>query len=95
MKIALVVPGFSRGPDDWAIPALQSLACRLARTQEIHVFSLRYPSAGRYAFCGLTHHAAGGGERSGLASLAVVTRTVRALLAEHRRGPVDLVHAGM
>lgn len=93
MKVALVVPGFSRDPDDWAIPALQSLACRLAEEHEVHVFSLRYPAPGRYSFDGLVHHATGGGNQAGLRSLAVVTRTVRAVLAEQRRAPFDLLHA--
>lgn len=93
MKIALVVPGFSRDADDWAIPALQTFACRLAAVHELHVFSLRYPAAGDYCFCGLRHHAVGGGSRAGLHSLAVIGRTVAALLAEHRRAPFDLFHA--
>ena len=93
MKIGLVVPGFSRNSDDWAIPALQTLACRLAQVHELHVFSLRYPAAGRYHLCGQTHHATGGGTRSGLYSLAVIGRTIRALLAEHRRAPFDVFHA--
>lgn len=93
MKVALVVPGFSRDPHDWAIPALQSLACRLAEEHEVHVFSLRYPPAGRNTFGGLAHHAMGGGSRGGLRSLAVISRTVRTLLAEHRRAPFDLLHA--
>lgn len=93
MKVAFVVPGFSRDPDDWAIPALQSLACRLAQQHALHVFSLRYPPAGRYTFDGLVHHATGGGNEAGPCTLAVLARTVRALLAEHRRAPFDLLHA--
>jgi glycosyltransferase involved in cell wall biosynthesis len=93
VKIAFVVPGFSRDPDDWAIPALQTLACRLARRHELHVFSLRYPAAGRHCFCNLVHHAIGGGTRAGLHSLTVAAYTIRALVIEHRRAPFDLFHA--
>ena len=93
MKVGLVLPGFSRDAGDWAIPALQSLACRLAQDHELHIFSLRYPAAGRYRLCGLVHHAVGGGDRAGLRSLAYGASALRQIVAEHRRAPFALLHA--
>ncbi|MDX1664078.1 MAG: glycosyltransferase [Candidatus Promineifilaceae bacterium] len=93
MRVAVVTPGFSRSEREWAIPALEALLCRLAAEHSATVFSLRYPAAGRYAFCGLTHQALGGGQRMGVASLGLVARAVRAIVAAHRRTPFDLLHA--
>ncbi len=93
MKIAWIVPGFSRDETDWAIPALQHLACHLAQTHEIHVFSLRYPAIGRYQFCNLTLHAMGGGTQFGVASLRYWQMAIRAVAAEHHKRPFHLLHA--
>ncbi|MGB3715784.1 MAG: glycosyltransferase family 4 protein, partial [Candidatus Promineifilaceae bacterium] len=93
MRIALITPGFSIDGDDWAIPALQSLAAGLARTHEIHVFSLRYPTAGLYDDFGFRHHAMGGGRARGLGSLKVWWKTYQALCKQHRESPFDAIHA--
>jgi glycosyltransferase involved in cell wall biosynthesis len=93
MRIAFVVPGFSAHPADWAIPALQHLAQALAAEHDLHVFSQRYPAAGTYRFDNLTHYAMGGGQRFGLASAKIWWQTSRAILAQHRRTPFDLIHA--
>lgn len=94
MKIALITPGFSRDENDWAIPALQTLATSLSETAEVHVFSLRYPATGRYQLGNVQHQAIGGGQRFGLASLLIWWQTLQAIVREHRRGrPFDVLHA--
>lgn len=93
MRIALILPGFSANANDWAIPALQQLATRLAVTHELVVFSLRYPAGGRYQFNNLTLLATGGGQRFRLASVGVWWHTLRAIIEEHRRKAFDLFHA--
>ncbi|GAB4452338.1 MAG: glycosyltransferase family 4 protein [Anaerolineae bacterium] len=93
MNIALITPGFSAHPDDWAIPALQNLARCLAQRHTLHLFSLRYPAVGVYRFDGLTHHAIGGGQRFGAASLKCWLDAARAVIRQHRRAPFHLLHA--
>jgi len=93
MRIALVVPGFSAHATDWAIPALLNLARRLAATHQLHLFSQRYPARGLYRFDTLTHHATGGGQQYGLASVQIWLQTAQAIIRQHRRTPFDLLHA--
>ncbi|MBE7553536.1 MAG: glycosyltransferase family 4 protein [Anaerolineales bacterium] len=93
MRIALVTPGFSAHASDWAIPALLNLACALAQTHEIHVFSQRYPAEGTYRFSGLIHHAVGGGQKFGPMSARIWLQTTQAIIHQHRQTPFDLLHA--
>lgn len=93
MRVALIVPGFSKHATDWAIPALQNLAVELAQTVSVAVFSLRYPRAGRYQFGPITHYAGGGGAHAGWHSLLIWQHTLRTIIAEHRRRPFDVLHA--
>lgn len=93
MRIALITPGFSADAGDWAIPALQSFALKFAKEHALHVFSLRYPAAGRYDWDDFTHHAIGGGQRYGLASLNIWRQTLGAIIRQHRRTPFDVLHA--
>jgi glycosyltransferase involved in cell wall biosynthesis len=97
MRIGLVVPGFGAHEADWPIPALKNLVVALARNHEIHVFSLRYPPRreenGPLSFQNLTHHPTGGGQRTGLSSLSIWARTLRAIRRQHRQTPFDILHA--
>lgn len=93
LTIALIVPGFSAGPDDWAIPALLNLARTLAPYHRLHVFSQRYPAPGLYRFDGLTHRAGGGGQNFGPASVKIWVDTAQAVIRQHRQRPFDLLHA--
>ena len=93
MRVALVLPGFSAQPEDWAIPALLNLALSLSSTCELHIFSQRYPARGVYHFSGLTHYALGGGQQFGLTSLRLWLQTAQAVIRQHRQTPFDLIHA--
>jgi glycosyltransferase involved in cell wall biosynthesis len=94
MRVGLVMPGFSAGPDDWCIPALRGFAARLARTDEVRLLTLRYPyRASRYTVEGVEVTALGGGLARGQASLPLWRDALRSLAAEHRRRPFDVLHA--
>lgn len=94
MKIGIVVPGFSAGPDDWCIPALRHLVARLAQTDDVRVIALRYPyRPHRYEAFGAMVTALGGGARQRAGSAAVWYTTLAVLRAEHRRRPFDVLHA--
>lgn len=93
MRVAIITPGFSAHPTDWAIPALLNLARCLAQSHEIHVFSQRYPARGVYQFDSLTHHALGGGQQFGLASAKIWLQSYQAVVRQHHHTPFDVIHA--
>lgn len=88
MKIALVVPGgVDRSGERRVIPCLLWLIERLvAAGDEVHVFALQQePSPGKWHLLGAQVHNAGRRPRR--------LRAVAGLLAEHRRGRFDVIHA--
>ena len=88
MKVALVVPGgVDRSGEQRVIPCLLWLIERLvAAGDEVHVFALQQePAPGRWALLGAQVHNAGRRPRR--------LRAAGDLLAEHRRGRFDVVHA--
>lgn len=93
MKIALITPGFSADPTDWAIPVLQNLSQSLAIEHDLHVFSLRYPKAGHYDWDTFTHDAIGGAQQGGLASINIWRKAVEAIVTAHQKAPFDILHA--
>ena len=93
MRIAIITPGFSAHPNDWAIPALLNLARTLISKHHVHIFSQRYPVKGIYQFDDLIHHALGGGQNFGPTSLRIWLQTSRAIITQHKKTPFDLLHA--
>ncbi len=96
MKIGIILPGFSASEDDWCIPALLDLARTLACRPniELHLFPLRYPHHRTpYDLFGARVHPLGGVNTRGAGRVPLLSRAVRAVWKEHRRGPFDLLHA--
>ena len=88
MKVALLVPGgVDRSGTHRVVPCLLALIERLvAAGDEVHVFALlQEPEPGSWSLLGASVHNAGRRPRS--------LRTIRAMLAQHRRAPFDVIHA--
>ena len=93
MRVAVIVPGFSAGDDDWCIPALLDLVRGLASNHDIEVFALRYPPVPRsYHVAGVRVHALGGGDLAGPRRLALLLRAASAIRERHRAAPFDVLH---
>lgn len=94
MKIALILPGFSAHERDWCIPVLLDYVRALSRTDEVHVFTLRWPEQrARYRVFGVDVRALGGTPRLGPRVVGLWARALAAITAEHRRRPFDVLHA--
>ena len=94
MKIALVVPGFSSHERDWCIPALLNYVRELRQHADVCVFSLRWPERrAAYEVFGARVVVLGGPRRLGVRVVDLWARALRAINAEHRRRPFDVVHA--
>lgn len=87
MKVALIVPGgVDRSAEYRVIPCLLGLIERLAARVELHVFTLNQePRPCRYELLGATVHNIGARPRR--------LRLLRAVFAEHRRRPFQVLHA--
>lgn len=87
MKIALVVPGgVDRSGEFRVIPALLALIKRLAARHRVHVYALRQePEPASWDLLGARIHNVG--------PRWTRARAVRAIWAEHRSAPFDLVHS--
>jgi glycosyltransferase involved in cell wall biosynthesis len=87
VRTALILPGgVDRSGTHRVIPVLLALAERLAAALDVHVFALRQEDRpSRYALRGFPVTNIGVGRTR--------LRAVRAVLAEHRRRPFDVLHA--
>lgn len=87
MKVALIVPGgVDRSGQGRVIPVLLWTIERLAAVAEVHIFALHQePAPGHWPLLGAEVHNAG--------KRPVLPRTLAAMLAEHRKGRFDVVHA--
>ena len=95
MKIAVVVPGFSRSSTDWCIPALRGHVDRLAGSgHDVHVFAIRWPPRQTcYRVGPALVHAFDGGQRLGVRVVGLWRRVIQGMTAEHRRGGFAVIHA--
>ena len=83
----MVLPGgLDRSNENWVIPYLLAIVERLAQRHELHVYAI-HPTLVResYRMAGATIHAVG--------RPVPEPRAVRMIVAEHRRGPFDVMHA--
>ena len=95
MKVAVLVPGFSRSTTDWSIPALRGHVDRLAGSgHDVHVYAVRWPhQPASYTIGSARVHAFGGGQRLGARVVGLWRRVTRAIGEEHRRGAFGVIHA--
>jgi glycosyltransferase involved in cell wall biosynthesis len=94
LRIGMIVPGFSADESDWCIPAVRNLVRELARRHEVHVFALRYPHRrGSYRVDGAAVHAFGGALARKWPRAKLLARAFRHIVDQHRRHPLDLLHA--
>lgn len=93
MRIALVVPGFSDGEDDWCIPALLNTVRVLAQDHDVYVFTLRYPPRrDEYTVFGARVYALGGGTVKGFGRLPLLWQAIQRVIRVHKQTPFDVVH---
>jgi glycosyltransferase involved in cell wall biosynthesis len=87
LKVALIVPGgVDRSGTERVIPCLLWFLERLSRQAEVHVFAFEQEAEpGTWELLGATVHNTG--------QRLTRWRTLREILAEHRRGRFDVVHA--
>ncbi len=87
MKVAIIVPGgVDRSGTHRVIPVLLWLIERLAREHKLHVFALYQETvASRYDLLGASVHT--------IDRRSAKRNALKAVLAEHRRCPFDVIHA--
>ena len=95
MNIGILIPGFSDGERDWCIPVYLNLVKTLTNTDSVRVFALRYPPRrDRYPVYGAQVFSLGGhSSTAGLGRLALLARTIRQIIRQHRVQRFDVLHA--
>jgi glycosyltransferase involved in cell wall biosynthesis len=94
MRIGILLPGFSRDADDWAIPVQQNLAHELASTDDVRIIALRYPHQRTpYTLGGAAVYPLGAGQGRGVGRLRLWWNTLRLIRRLHRQQPFDVLHA--
>ncbi len=93
MRTAIVTPGFSRDDQDWCIPALQDLACRLAERHNVHVFTTSYPHrCSDYRVKGVPVSSFGDDRTGRLALMRRMWKTAAAIESSHHENSFDVLH---
>lgn len=92
MRVGIVTPGISADARDWCIPALLDLVRALSATDEVTVFTLRYPhTRAEYRLGDVRVQPFGAAESRGPGRLLM---WLRAYLAIRRAAPgLDIIHA--
>lgn len=95
MNIGILLPGFSRHADDWAIPVQQNLVGQLTADHHVRVVALRYPHLrGRYQLHQADVYALGvGAWTQGYGRLRLWWDALHLVRRLHRERPFDVLHA--
>lgn len=94
MKIAVLVPGFSADENDWCIPAHTDIVKTLAQSNEVHVFTLRYPHrVDTYRIGRATVHSFNGVGSRGIRTLRLWRNALQSISQEHKLGAFDVVQS--
>jgi len=95
MNVGILIPGFSANEQDWCIPVYLNLVRMMARTDNIRVFTLRYPPRrDMYSIFGARVFAIGGRyDTAGVGRWLLLLRAIREVIRQHRAQPFNILHA--
>lgn len=94
LRIAYIVPVFSKAEDDWSIPVQHHLVRRLSEHCDVEVFPLRYPLTQQpYPFYSARVFPQGAGLVRGWRRIPLLHRTLRTIEERHREEPFHLAQA--
>jgi glycosyltransferase involved in cell wall biosynthesis len=94
MNVGILLPGFSSGEDDWAIPVQHTLIRNMAERDDVRVLALRYPHRrDTYTIYKATVTSLGAGQVRAARRIALWWDALRTLRRLHREKPFDVLHA--